>query len=80
MTFRLNKQLQEEVNILEKQDKHKSNQIIHSQKLRRGQKHKIKGNHPTTKGKEQKRNRINWKTRFKMAVNTHLSIITLSMD
>ena len=33
------------------------NQTIHSQKLkRRGHKHKIKGNHPTKKRKEQRRN------------------------
>ena len=45
------------------------NQTIHSQKLKkRGHKHKIKGNHPTEKRKEQKGNRINWKTRFKMAI------------
>ena len=57
------------------------NQTIHSQKLkRRGHKHKIKGNHPTKKRKEQRRNRINWKTRFKMAINTYLSIITLNVN
>ena len=34
------------------------NQTIHPQKLkRRGHKHKIKGNHPATKRKEQSRNR-----------------------
>ena len=33
------------------------NQTIHSQKLLRGHKHKIKGNHPATKRKEQSRNR-----------------------
>ena len=33
------------------------NQTIHSQKLkRRGHKHKIRGNHPTKKRKEQRRN------------------------
>ena len=58
------------------------NQTLYPQKLkRRGHKHKIKGNHPTKKRKEQRRNRINWKTRFKMAINTYLPIITyMSMD
>ena len=32
------------------------NQTIHSQKLKRGHNHKIKGNHPTKKVKEQRRN------------------------
>ena len=44
-------------------------------------KHKIKGNHPTTKKKGTKeKHRINWKTRFKMAINTYLSIITLNVN
>ena len=32
------------------------NQTIHSQGLKRGHKHKIKGNHPTEKKREQRRN------------------------
>ena len=33
------------------------------------------------KSKEQRRNRINWKTRFKMTINTtYLSIITLHIN
>ena len=32
------------------------------------------------KTKEEKRNRINWKTRFKMSINTYLSIITLNVN
>ena len=47
------------------------NQTLHSQKLkRRGHKDKMKGNHPTKIRKEQRRNRINWKTRFKVSINT----------
>ena len=30
--------------------------------------------------KKEKRNRINWKTRFKMAINMYLSIITLNVN
>ena len=58
------------------------NQILHSQKLRRkGHEHKINGNHPNQKRKEEKKkHRINWKTRFKMAINTYLSIITLNVN
>ena len=52
------------------------NQTIHSQKLKRKvQKHRIKWDHPTIK-----RNRINWKTRFKMAINTYLSITILNVN
>ena len=66
---------------LEKRATINQKQILHSQKLKRkGQKHKIKGNHPTKKRKEQRRNRINWKTKFKMAINTYLSIITLNVN
>ena len=55
----------------------KQNWTLHSQKLkRRVLKHKINGNQPTQKRNEEK-HRINWKTRFKMAINTYLSIITL---
>ena len=55
------------------------NQILHSQKLKRkGHKHQIKGNHPTKERKEQRR--LNWKTSFKMAINTYLSIITLNVN
>ena len=55
------------------------NQTVHSQKLKRRHKHNIKGNH-TSKKNEQRRNRINWKTKIKMAVNTYLSIITLNVN
>ena len=58
------------------------NQTLHSQKVkRRGQRHKIKGNH--TKNKERKKGEtrvkmaINGKTRFKMAINTYLLIINI---
>ena len=41
--------------------------------------HKINGNYPNQKRKEAKR-RINWKTRFKMAINMYLSKITLNVN
>jgi len=57
------------------------NLTLHSQKLKRNVfKHKINGNHPTKKRKEERRNRINGKTRFKMETNTYLSIITLNVN
>ena len=58
------------------------NQKIHSQKLKSRHKHKIKGNHPTEKRKKgtKEKHRINWKTRFKMAINAYLSIITLNIN
>ena len=34
----------------------------------------------TIQPKKEKRNRINWKTRFKMAINMYLSIITLNVN
>ena len=34
---------------------------------------------PKKKGRKEKQ-RINWKTRFKMAINTYLSIITLNVN
>ena len=44
------------VNILEKQGNHKSKpNITFINTKRRGHKHKIKGNHPTRKRKEQRR-------------------------
>ena len=43
--------------------------------------HEINGNHPNKKKKRRKeKHRINWKTRFKMAINTYLSIITLNVS
>ena len=57
------------------------NQTLYSQKLKRKvHKQKINGNNPASKRKEHGRNRINWKTWFKMAINTYLSIITLNVD
>jgi len=40
-------------------------------------KHKIYVNHSTKKGKEERKNTINWKT---MAINIYLSIITLNVN
>ena len=55
------------------------NQTLHSQKLKRKVlKHKINRNHPTKKRKEN--HRVNWKTRFEMAIKKHLSIITLNVN
>ena len=42
-------------------------------------KDKINENHPTKKRRNEK-HRINWKTRFKMAINTYFSIITLNVN
>ena len=57
------------------------NQTLHPQKLKRKVfKHKINGNHTTRKIKEEKKNRINWETRFKTAINTYLSIVTLNVN
>ena len=57
------------------------NQIIHSQKLKvRGHIHKIKGNYQTRKERNKEKHRLNWKTRFKVAVNTYLSMITLNIN
>ena len=57
------------------------NQTLYSQKLKRKvHKQKINGNNPASKRKEHGRNRINWKTRFKMAINKYLSIITLNVN
>ena len=56
------------------------NRTLQSQKQKRKVlKHKINGNHQTQKRKEEKQ-RINWKTRFKMAINTYLSIIPLNVN
>ena len=56
-------------------------QTIHSQKLKRRRcKHKIKSsNHKEKKKGGKEKYRLNQETRFKMAVNTHLSIIALNV-
>ena len=66
------------------------NQILHLQKKKikkKTLKHIITGDHPTKKKKKKKKKegrmenlRINWNTRFKMAINNHLSIITLNVN
>ena len=35
---------------------------------------------PKKEKKKREKHRINWKTRFKMAINTYLSIITLNVN
>ena len=58
------------------------NQILHSQTLKiKVHEHKIIGNHPTRKRKEERRNiESTGKTKFKMEINTYLSIITLNVN
>ena len=60
------------------------NPTTHSQKLkRREHNNKIKGNYPTkkkTKKGTKERHRINWETKFKMAMNTYLSVITFNIN
>ena len=60
------------------------NQTLHSQKMKKKKtilKQKIIGDYPTKKRKEEWRlNSINWKMRFEMAINNHLSIITLNVN
>ena len=57
--------------------------IIDSQKNQKEHKHKIRKWSHKKKHKEKgtkKKHRINWKTRFKMAINTYISIITLNVN
>ena len=57
------------------------NQTLHSQKMKRKiLKQKIIGDHPTKKKGRMENHRINWKMKFKMAINNHLSIITLNVN
>ena len=59
------------------------NQILHSQKMKKKKKtlkQKIIGDHPNKKKGRMENHRINWNTRFKMAINNHLSIITLNVN
>ena len=57
MTIRLKQGDTGGVNILKKHGNHKSKQTLHSQKLKRKVvKHKINGNHPTKRRKEERRN------------------------
>ena len=69
------------VKIPKKQGNHKSKPNITFTKLKRKVlKHKTNGNHPTKKKKGRKEKHGNtWKTRFKMAINICLSIITLNV-
>ena len=66
------------INILEKKGIHKSKRNNWFTKTkRRGHRHTIKKKIiKPQKGKERKKDkhRVNWKTRFKMAINTYLSI------
>ena len=63
--------------MLKKQGNHKSKPNITFAKTEKKFNHKINGNHPAQKRIKEK-HRINWKTRFKIALNTYLSIITLT--
>ena len=43
-------------------------------------KHKINGDHPTKKKGRIENHRITWKMEFKMAINKHISILTLNVN
>ena len=64
------------LNLLKKQGNHKSKPNITVTKTEKYSKYKI--NHSAKKRKE--KHRINQKTRFKMEINTYLSIITLNAN
>ena len=77
--------------MLEKQSKHKSkkyNIFTKTQKKRTQAYYKRKPSNHKRKNKKKKKKykinwkkyKINWKTRFKMAINTFLSIITLNVN
>ena len=68
--------------MLKKQGNHKSKPNVTFTKLKRKvPKHKINGNRPTKKRKEERRNiESTGKTKFKMEINTYLSIITLNVN
>ena len=83
MTIRLKvSRYRKELTYLKNRVTTNQNRTLHSQNVKRKVlKHKINGNHPTTKKKRRKeKNRINWKTRFKMAITKHLSIIILNVN
>ena len=74
-------------NILQNRATSIQNETLHSQKLKRkAYKDEINGNHPYQKKKKVKKKgrkekqRIHWKTGFKMSINTYLSIITLNVN
>ena len=70
------------MNILEKQGNHKSkpnNTLTKTQKKRTQAQNKRKSSNQKKKRTKEK-HRINWKIRFKMAINTYLSIITLNVN
>ena len=58
--------------MLEKQGNHKSKLAVHSQKLK-SIGHKFKRKSSNQKTKEQSRNKMNWKTRFKTATNMFIN-------
>lgn len=66
--------------MLEKQSDHKSKTYNRCTKTRsKEHKHNTKENQPTAKWKRtRKKHKINGKSRFKMTINTGLSIITLN--
>ena len=79
MTISLMQTVIGRVNILAKQGNRKSktcNRFTHTQKKqtkRREHKHQIKRNHQPQKGKQKgkmKKHRIDWKTKFNMAIST----------
>lgn len=75
------KQAEEGINIKTGQSKIKTQTIDSQKQKRRGHKHKIKGNYLTIKrNRTKEKHRINWKTKFIMAVNTYISIIALNIN
>jgi len=62
------------------------NQTLHSQKMKKNTQAE-NSQRPSNQGRKKKKkkgrmenHRINWNTRFKMAINNHLSIITLNVN
>ena len=69
-----------------KKSNHKSKRYNRFTEIKKkNHKHNTKENHQTTKGKTKKKgtkkkHKINWKTGFKMAINTYLSTIILNVN
>ena len=70
------------IRILSKQGNHKSKPNIAFAKNEKKNTQAENNWRPSTQKKEgrMENHRINWNTRFKMAVNNHLSIITLNVN
>ena len=65
---------------MKKQSNHKKTpNIIHKKLKSAHAKNKWKSSNQKNKGRREK-HKINWKTRFKMAINTYFSMITLNVN